>query len=62
MAGAQHLALADPEADKAYKAAQKELDPVKRAALLIKVNEIFCEANILVPLLSRNIVGGSVTT
>jgi peptide/nickel transport system substrate-binding protein len=50
----------DPEADKAYKAAQKELDPVKRAALLIKVNEIFCEANILVPLLSRNIVGGSV--
>ncbi|MET4799808.1 peptide ABC transporter substrate-binding protein [Bradyrhizobium sp. LB11.1] len=50
----------DPEADKAYKAAQGELDPVKRAALLIKVNEIFCEANILVPLLSRNIVGGSV--
>ncbi|MBR0792134.1 peptide ABC transporter substrate-binding protein [Bradyrhizobium manausense] len=50
----------DPEADKAYKAAQNELDPVKRAALLIKVNEIFCEANILVPLLSRNIVGGGV--
>ena len=37
----------DPEADKAYKAAQNELDPVKRAALLIKVNEIFCEANVL---------------
>jgi peptide/nickel transport system substrate-binding protein len=50
----------DSEADKAYKAAQKELDPVKRAALLIKVNEIFCEADILVPLLSRNIVGGGV--
>jgi peptide/nickel transport system substrate-binding protein len=50
----------DPEADRAYKAAQKELDPVKRAALLIKVNEIFCEADILVPLLSRNIVGGGV--
>ncbi|MBR0829936.1 peptide ABC transporter substrate-binding protein [Bradyrhizobium manausense] len=50
----------DPEADKAYKAAQNELDPVKRAALLIKVNEIFCEANVLVPLLSRNIVGGGV--
>jgi peptide/nickel transport system substrate-binding protein len=50
----------DPEADKAYKAAQKELDPVKRAALLIRVNEIFCEADILVPLLSRNIVGGGV--
>ncbi|MET4151690.1 peptide ABC transporter substrate-binding protein [Bradyrhizobium sp. RT7b] len=50
----------DPEADKAYKTAQQELDPVKRAALLIKVNEIFCEANILVPLLSRNIVGAGV--
>ena len=44
----------DPEADKAYKAAQTELDPVKRAALLIKVNEIFCKANIFLPLFSRN--------
>ena len=52
----------DPEADKAYKTAQQELDPVKRAALLIKVNEIFCEANILVPLLSRNIVGAGVNS
>ncbi len=48
----------DPEADKAYKAAQKELDPAKRTALLIKVNDIFCEANILVPLLSRANVSG----
>ncbi|MGO4676678.1 peptide ABC transporter substrate-binding protein [Bosea sp. 2YAB26] len=47
------------EADEAYKAAQKEFDPVKRAALLIKVNEIFCEANIILPLLSRTIVGAS---
>ncbi|UPK37297.1 peptide ABC transporter substrate-binding protein [Bradyrhizobium sp. 186] len=52
----------DPEADKAYKAAQQELDPAKRAALLIKVNEIFCEANVLVPLLSRNIVGANVNS
>lgn len=44
----------DPEADKAYRAAQKELDPEKRADLLIKVNEIFCEANVILPLLSRN--------
>ncbi|TPQ34093.1 peptide ABC transporter substrate-binding protein [Bradyrhizobium guangdongense] len=50
----------DPEADMAYKAAQSELDPVKRAALLIKVNEIFCEANVFVPLLSRNIVGAGI--
>ena len=50
----------DPEADKAYKAAQNELDPVRRAALLIRVNEIFCEAYVFLPLLSRNIVGGGV--
>src|SRR5690349_19111684 len=50
----------DPEADKAYKAAQNELDPVKRAALLIKVDEIFCGADIFLPLLSRYIVGGAV--
>ena len=43
----------DPAADQAYSAAQKELDPVKRAALLIKVNEIFCEANVILPLISR---------
>ncbi|NNM72920.1 peptide ABC transporter substrate-binding protein [Enterovirga aerilata] len=43
----------DPAADEAYRAAQKELDPVKRAALLIKVNEIFCEAHVILPLLSR---------
>ncbi len=58
--GRNNSRWSDPEADKAYKAAQKELDPVKRAALLIKVNEIFCEAHIFLPLLSRNIVGGGV--
>ncbi|WP_089176876.1 peptide ABC transporter substrate-binding protein [Bosea sp. AS-1] len=49
----------DPEADKAYRAAQKELDPAKRAALLIKVNEIFCEAHVLLPLISRKTVGAA---
>jgi peptide/nickel transport system substrate-binding protein len=51
----------DPEADKAYKAAQKELDPAKRAALLIKVDEIFCEANVILPILSRTRVAASAT-
>ena len=49
----------DPAADEAYKAAQKELDPAKRAALLIKVNEIFCEAHVLLPLLSRTRVAAA---
>jgi peptide/nickel transport system substrate-binding protein len=49
----------DPAADEAYKAAQKELDPVKRAALLIKVNETFCEAHVLLPLISRTRVAAA---
>ncbi len=50
----------DPEADKAYKAAQKELDPAKRAEYLIKVNEVFCEANVILPLISRTRVIGAI--
>lgn len=50
----------DPEVDKAYKAAQHELDPVKRAALLIKVDETFCDAHVFLPLLSRNVVNAGV--
>ena len=52
----------DPAADEAYKAAQKELDPAKRAELLIKVNEIFCEANVILPLISRTRVIGAAQT
>ncbi|MCK1358187.1 peptide ABC transporter substrate-binding protein [Bradyrhizobium sp. 199] len=54
--GRNNSRYSDPEADKAYKAAQNELDPVKRAALLMKVDEIFCGANVFLPLLSRHIV------
>jgi len=58
--GRNNSRYSDPEADKAYKAAQNELDPVKRAALLMKVNEIFCEAHVFLPLLSRPIVNAGV--
>lgn len=51
----------DSEADAASKAAQKELDPAKRAALLIRVNEIFCEANVILPLIARTRVAAAVT-
>jgi peptide/nickel transport system substrate-binding protein len=43
----------DPAADEAYRAAQKELDPVKRAALFIKMNDIFCSANVILPIIAR---------
>ncbi len=52
----------DPAADEAYRAAQKELDPAKRAALLIRVNEIFCEANVILPILSRKKVVAAATS
>ncbi|MCS3762571.1 peptide ABC transporter substrate-binding protein [Bradyrhizobium sp. 62B] len=54
--GRNNSRYADPEADKSYKAAQNELDPAKRAALLMKVDEIFCGAHVFLPLLSRHIV------
>jgi len=54
--GRNNSRYSDPEADKAYKAAQNELDPAKRAALLMKVDELFCGANVFLPLLSRHIV------
>ncbi|MCJ2058643.1 peptide ABC transporter substrate-binding protein [Methylobacterium sp. J-048] len=43
--------------DAAYKAAQAELDPVKRAALLIKANDLAVSENIL-PLVHRAEVSG----
>lgn len=50
------------EADEAYRAGQKELDPEKRAANFIKVNDIFCEAHVLLPLLSRPRVNAAATS
>jgi len=42
-----------PEADEAYRQVQKEFDPVKRAALFIRMNDIFCGNHIFLPLISR---------
>jgi peptide/nickel transport system substrate-binding protein len=41
------------EADEAFRQAQKELDPVKRAALFIKMNDIYCGANVILPIIAR---------
>jgi len=45
------------EYDAAYNAAQSELDPVKRAALLIKANDLAVSGNVL-PLIHRAEVSG----
>ena len=44
--------------DKAYRAAQLELDPVKRAALFIRMNDIVCSDNYILPLVYRPGVSG----
>ena len=41
------------EADDAFKAAQGELDPVKRAAYMIKVNDLACNDHAVIPVVYR---------
>jgi peptide/nickel transport system substrate-binding protein len=46
------------EYDKAYKAAEGELDPVKRAALFIKMNNLVIENVVVIPIIYRPNVRG----
>ncbi len=46
------------EYDKAYRAAQGELDPVKRAALFIRMNDLPCMDNAVIPVVYRPRVAG----
>ncbi|MDP1650150.1 MAG: peptide ABC transporter substrate-binding protein [Rubrivivax sp.] len=41
------------EYDEAHRAAQGELDPVKRAALFIKMNDLICSSNHVIPVVFR---------
>jgi peptide/nickel transport system substrate-binding protein len=43
----------NPEYDEAHKAAQVELDPVKRAALFIKMNDLVVGDGFIIPLFAR---------
>ncbi len=45
--------------DKTYAMAESELDPVKRAALFIKLNDLPVKAGVIVPLISRPRVRGA---
>ncbi len=42
-----------PEYDKAFRAAELELDPVRRAALFIQMNDMACNAGFVVPVAVR---------
>src|SRR5262249_5971069 len=49
------------EYDRAYTAADSELDPVKRAALFIKMNDLVIQNAVVIPVLWRSGVSGSST-
>src|SRR5262245_35920441 len=49
------------EYDRTYTAADSELDPVKRAALFIKMNDLVIQNAVVVPVLWRNGVSASAT-
>ena len=48
-----------PEYDKTFRAAEGELDPVKRAALFIKLNDLPVMDNVVIPVMSRPRVRGA---
>ncbi len=43
----------NPEYDKAFRAAEGELDPIKRAALFIKMNDMVVQDHAVIPVVSR---------
>src|SRR5262245_15720131 len=45
-----------PEYDEIYKASQGELDPVKRAAMMIKLNDLAVNNHIVIPVVARPVV------
>jgi peptide/nickel transport system substrate-binding protein len=47
------------EYDRVYRAAEVELDPVKRAALLVKMNDLVIQNVVVIPVLWRNGVSAS---
>jgi peptide/nickel transport system substrate-binding protein len=46
------------EYDRLYKAAESELDPVKRTALFIRMNDVVCSDNAVIPVVYRPAVNG----
>ncbi|MFY7962345.1 MAG: ABC transporter substrate-binding protein, partial [Elsteraceae bacterium] len=48
------------EYDDTWNAAENELDPIKRAALLIKANDLVIQANVIIPILFRLSVSAAV--
>jgi len=47
------------EYDKAFRSAEGELDPVKRAALFIRMNDMACNESAVIPVVNRAEGAGS---
>ena len=47
------------EADKLWRAASTEMDPVKRAALFIRLNDLIIQNVVVIPIIWRNVVAGA---
>ena len=45
--------ISDREYDRLYKVAQNEMDPVKRAELFVRMNEIVVESRVIIPIVAR---------
>ncbi len=57
--GRNIVRMRNDEYDKTFAAAETELDPVKRAALFIKMNDLVVAENFVIPLISRPRVRGA---
>lgn len=51
--GRNHTRWRNDEYDRTFRAAESELDPVKRVALFIKMNELLVEYKVIIPLVNR---------
>jgi peptide/nickel transport system substrate-binding protein len=52
-AGRNNTRWRNEEYDRAWKAAESEMDPVKRAALFIRMNDLLTQHNVIVPMIWR---------
>jgi peptide/nickel transport system substrate-binding protein len=57
--GRNILRWRNEEYDRIYREAEAELDPVKRAALFIRMNDLIVSSNHIIPLVRRPLVSGS---
>jgi len=60
-AGRNVTRFRNDEYDRVWRAAETEMDPVKRAALFIRMNDLVIQSNVVIPVVWRNGVGAAAT-